>query len=179
MEQSSTKTGPRRRKDRNIRNQGPALGGTGRHHCHSRIIQQPLDGLFPKETLNVTTTPAASGSQSIHVHYLHEEEKEIHGKKVNYYTKTIMHNEKDTIEIVLLKLHCRPEKPIPCQTADWRDRWVHTKQTCWSRNSGGADERCGRGDDPHPHSMFKIPAQPLNFEMPKKLAFPKGIKQRY
>ena len=39
-------------------------------------------------------------------------------KKVNYYTKIIMHNEKDMIEIALLKLHCRTEKPIPHQTAD-------------------------------------------------------------
>lgn len=40
-------------------------------HYRSRNKQQLPDGLFPKKTLHMATTPAASGNQSTHVHYLH------------------------------------------------------------------------------------------------------------
>lgn len=74
-----------------------------------------LDGLFLQETLHTAARQAAPGNQSTGIHYLHEGEK-INGREKkhgNYYVKTIMNNEKDTIQTALMKQHCRTNKPKP------------------------------------------------------------------
>lgn len=151
-------------------------------HYRSRNKQQLPDGLFPKKTLHMATTPAASGNQSTHVHYLHEEGKKWEKEKyVNYYIKMIMNMRKTewrqpwwNCVTKLTNSNHKEGRYKSRSNYRLRGQMDPYTQPCSSGNSGKADESYGRGDD---LQCFKNPAQPVNFEMHKKLAFNKGIKQ--